>query len=54
VAWDRLLRKDIEPPYVPPVKHGEGDASLFDRYPEETEAYGSKGDDPYAKLFTDF
>lgn len=46
VTWDRLARKDIDAPYVPPVKGGAGDASLFDKYPEETEAYGQMGDDP--------
>ncbi|KAI5303707.1 camp-dependent protein kinase catalytic subunit, partial [Ascosphaera pollenicola] len=46
VTWDRLLRKDIDAPYVPPVKGGAGDASQFDTYPEETEKYGQPGDDP--------
>ena len=46
VTWERLAKKDIDAPYVPPVKGGQGDASLFDKYPEETEAYGSMGDDP--------
>ena len=41
---DDLL--DIDAPYVPPVRGGAGDASLFDKYPEETEAYGQTGDDP--------
>ncbi|QIX00523.1 hypothetical protein AMS68_006040 [Peltaster fructicola] len=54
VTWDRLARKDIDAPYVPPVKGGAGDASLFDKYPEETEAYGQMGDDPHGKLFPDF
>ncbi|KAG9841723.1 Pkinase-domain-containing protein, partial [Aureobasidium melanogenum] len=43
VTWERLAKKDIDAPYVPPVKGGQGDASLFDKYPEETEAYGSMG-----------
>ena len=47
VTWERLAKKDIDAPYVPPVRGGVGDASLFDKYPEETEAYGSAGDDPY-------
>lgn len=47
VTWDRLLRKDIDAPYVPPVRAGQGDASQFDKYPEENEAYGSTGEDPY-------
>ncbi|OJD10521.1 AGC/PKA protein kinase [Emergomyces pasteurianus Ep9510] len=46
VTWDRLARKDIDAPYIPPVKGGQGDASQFDRYPEETEAYGGVADDP--------
>ncbi|OJD16252.1 AGC/PKA protein kinase [Blastomyces percursus] len=51
VTWDRLARKDIDAPYIPPVKGGQGDASQFDRYPEETEAYGGGGDDPYVSSF---
>lgn len=47
VTWERLARKDIDAPYVPPVKGGVGDASLFDKYPEETEAYGNAGEDAY-------
>jgi serine/threonine protein kinase len=46
VTWERLAKKDIDAPYVPPVKGGIGDASLFDKYPEETEQYGQPGDDP--------
>jgi hypothetical protein len=45
VTWDRLQKKDIDAPYVPPVRGGAGDASLFDKYPEETEAYGATGED---------
>ncbi|OKL62145.1 cAMP-dependent protein kinase type 2 [Talaromyces atroroseus] len=54
VTWDRLLRKDIDAPYVPPVRAGQGDASQFDKYPEESEAYGAQGEDPYYNLFTEF
>ncbi|KAH9887470.1 Pkinase-domain-containing protein [Xylariomycetidae sp. FL2044] len=54
VTWDRLSRKDIDAPYTPPVKAGAGDASQFDRYPEETEKYGSPGNDEYGYLFGDF
>ncbi|KAH8705724.1 kinase-like domain-containing protein [Talaromyces proteolyticus] len=54
VTWDRLLRKDIDAPYVPPVRAGQGDASQFDKYPEENEAYGAHGEDPYHNLFTEF
>ncbi|KAJ9662159.1 cAMP-dependent protein kinase catalytic subunit [Neophaeococcomyces mojaviensis] len=54
VTWERLVKKDIDAPYVPPVKGGAGDASQFDKYPEETEEYGKKGDDPYGHYFHDF
>ncbi|KJZ74094.1 hypothetical protein HIM_06543 [Hirsutella minnesotensis 3608] len=40
VTWDRLARKDIDAPYTPPVKGGMGDASQFDKYPEDPEKYG--------------
>ncbi|KAK0646561.1 kinase-like domain-containing protein [Cercophora newfieldiana] len=54
VTWDRLARKDIDPPYTPPVKAGAGDASQFDRYPEDTEEYGQTGHDEFGHLFVDF
>ncbi|OIW32967.1 camp-dependent protein kinase catalytic subunit [Coniochaeta ligniaria NRRL 30616] len=54
VTWDRLARKDIDAPYTPPVKAGAGDASQFDRYPEETERYGQPGSDDYGHLFVEF
>ncbi|KAI9762201.1 MAG: cAMP-dependent protein kinase catalytic subunit [Chaenotheca gracillima] len=54
VTWDRLAKKDIDAPYVPPVRGGMGDSSQFDKYPEETEEYGFQGDDPHKALFVDF
>lgn len=45
VTWERLGKKDIDAPYIPPIKPGCGDAQLFDKYPEETEAYGYMGKD---------
>ncbi|GAO16926.1 hypothetical protein UVI_02046350 [Ustilaginoidea virens] len=55
VTWDRLARKDIDAPYAPPVKAGTGDASQFDRYPEDPEKYGGAGgQDEHGHLFTDF
>lgn len=54
VTWDRLARKDIDAPYTPPVKAGAGDASQFDRYPEDPERYGQGGHDEYGQLFGDF
>lgn len=46
VTWERLLRKEIDAPYVPPIRGGQGDASQYENYQEETEAYGHDGDDP--------
>ena len=45
VTWDRLARKDIDAPYIPPIRGGQGDASQYDKYPEETEHYGQVGED---------
>lgn len=53
VDWNKLLAGQIPAPYVPPVK-GEGDTSNFDQYPEETEAYGRPGPDPYSDKFVGF
>lgn len=54
VTWDRLARKDIDAPYTPPIKAGTGDASQFDRYPEDPEQNGViVGNDEYvAASFT--
>lgn len=54
VNWEKLLAKDIETPYEPPIEAGVGDCSLFDRYPEQKLDYGCVGDDPYAAYFTEF
>ncbi|RLL98578.1 cAMP-dependent protein kinase catalytic subunit, partial [Aspergillus turcosus] len=54
VTWDRLAKKDIDAPYVPPIRGGQGDASQYDRYPEETEQYGQQGEDLHGHLFPDF
>lgn len=54
VVWTKLLAKDIETPYEPPITAGVGDSSLFDHYPEEQGDYGSMDEDPYAHLFEDF
>ncbi|CCF58777.1 hypothetical protein KAFR_0F01800 [Kazachstania africana CBS 2517] len=54
VIWDKLLSKNIETPYEPPIQQGQGDTSQFDRYPEEDETYGVVCEDPYSNLFTNF
>jgi len=35
--WDDLLNRSVRPPYLPAVK-GHDDTSMYDRYPESTEA----------------
>ncbi|CZR54487.1 related to cAMP-dependent protein kinase type 2 [Phialocephala subalpina] len=47
VTWERLAKKDIDPPYRPPVRAGVGDASQYEKYPEETETYGDYGHDEW-------
>ncbi|KAL4801471.1 kinase-like domain-containing protein [Aspergillus unguis] len=54
VTWDRLLRKEIDAPYVPPIRGGQGDASQYENYQEETEPYGHAGEDPHGHMFPDF
>ncbi|CAH2350998.1 spindle assembly checkpoint kinase [[Candida] railenensis] len=56
VIWERLLSRDIETPYEPPITSGVGDTSQFDRYPEDKDLdYGISGiNDPYGGMFSDF
>ncbi|KAK5959913.1 cAMP-dependent protein kinase PWA37_002748 [Arxiozyma heterogenica] len=54
VVWDKILARCIETPYEPPIRHGQGDSSQFDRYPEEELHYGFQGEDPYHDLFKAF
>jgi protein kinase A len=54
VVWERLLSRDIETPYEPPIQANTGDTSQFDRYPEEENNYGVSGPDIYGHLFPDF
>jgi len=54
VVWERLLSRDIETPYEPPVTANTGDTSQYDRYPEEEMDYGATGPDPYEVLFKEF
>lgn len=54
VVWEKLLCRNIETPYEPPIQQGQGDTSQFDRYPEEEINYGIMGHDPYDHLFNEF
>ena len=55
VVWEKLVNKDIETPYEPPIQGGTGDSSLFDIYPEEQQLdYGIQCEDPYKHFFVDF
>jgi protein kinase A len=55
VNWERLERREIDAPYIPPIRPGGGDASQFERYDEEAEEYGDfSSKDVYGHLFLDF
>ncbi|SCU99628.1 LAME_0G04390g1_1 [Lachancea meyersii CBS 8951] len=54
VVWEKLLCRNIETPYEPPVQSGQGDTSQYDRYPEEEITYGREGEDPHRDLFAEF
>lgn len=54
VNWKKLLAREIETPYEPPIQIGSGDASQFERYAEENYNYGEVGEDPYAAYFVNF
>jgi len=55
VNWERLERREIDAPYIPPIRPGGGDSSQFERYDEEGEEYGDfTSKDPYGHLFQDF
>lgn len=54
MTWERLLKKEIDAPYRPPVSAGVDDTSQYNKYPQETQAYGDYGDDEYGHLFEGF
>lgn len=45
ITWERLAKKEIDPPVGAPVRGGVGDTSLYYEYTEETEIYGDYGYD---------
>ncbi|KAG7091254.1 cAMP-dependent protein kinase catalytic subunit [Marasmius oreades] len=55
VDWDKLGAREIQAPYIPKIQ-GDGDASAFDKYPEDnaSAAYGVLTPDPYGLEFPDF
>jgi len=55
VDWDKLRNREITAPYLPKIQ-GDGDASAFEKYPEDNASalYGIPGPDPYGKDFPDF
>jgi len=55
VVWPQLAMKNIPPPYVPRTS-SDGDASAFERYPEDESyrLYGQAGIDLFGHLFEDF
>lgn len=50
VVWEKLVNKDIETPYEPPIQGGTGDSSLFDIYPDYSEETAGK----YSELYEVF
>ncbi|EMD33218.1 hypothetical protein CERSUDRAFT_118264 [Gelatoporia subvermispora B] len=55
VDWEKLRNREITAPYLPKI-NSDGDASAFERYPEDNAAaqYGALTEDPYRDLFPDF
>ena len=51
--FEKLLQRKIKPPHIPHLK-GEGDASNFDKYPEEFQPYGIPQQDPHKDKFPEF
>lgn len=55
VVWQNLLTKNISPPYIPKTI-SDGDASAFERYPEDEAStkYGRPGLDLFGHLFEEW
>ncbi|KAF9784064.1 kinase-like domain-containing protein [Thelephora terrestris] len=55
VVWQNLLTKNISPPYIPKTI-SDGDASAFERYPEDecSSKYGRPGLDLFGHLFEEW
>ncbi|KAJ7579314.1 kinase-like domain-containing protein [Mycena floridula] len=55
VDWQKLYAREITAPYLPKIT-GDGDASAFDKYPEDNvaAAYGLPTPDLYGQAFPDF
>ncbi|KAJ3124833.1 camp-dependent protein kinase catalytic subunit [Physocladia obscura] len=53
IDWDRLIRLDIQTPYVPKLA-GESDTSNFETYDENFAPYGATGHDNYKDTFANF
>ncbi|EER11993.1 cAMP-dependent protein kinase catalytic subunit, putative [Perkinsus marinus ATCC 50983] len=53
VEWNRVMSRELPPPYVPKVK-GEDDTSMFDKYPESAEGSTPSINVRDQALFEDF
>ncbi|KAI0077186.1 kinase-like protein [Panus rudis PR-1116 ss-1] len=55
VDWEKLRNREIQAPYLPRIS-SDGDASAFERYPEDNAAamYGQPGEDKWGELFPEF
>ena len=55
IKWEHIAQRTVRPPYRPRVS-GPGDASNFDKYPEDPDQVRSEdvGEDPFGHLFPNF
>ncbi|KAK0212215.1 kinase-like domain-containing protein [Desarmillaria ectypa] len=55
VEWNKMAKREFTPPYMPQMT-GEGDASAFERYPEDNASltYGQASLDPFGYAFPGF
>lgn len=61
VNWHKMLKKNIETPYEPPIKAGHGDTSQYEYFEEDSEDMKQYGillntdeSDPYNNMFDGF
>ena len=61
VNWSKMLKKNIETPYEPPIKAGHGDTSQYEFFEEDSEDMKQYGimlntdeSDPYNNVFAGF
>jgi len=53
IDWKKMNARQVTPLFKPTVG-GPGDASNYEKYPEDFEKYGSSGPDPFRSKFAEF